>query len=180
MTKYELTIYVSDEELYDKYSEAAKKQDENIKKEFYDSGFDMYVPETIISKPAQVVKVVSNVVCDMRRKGKPCGFYVYPRSSISKTPLRLANQVGIIDSGYRGPLIGAFDNISKGTECVSDYKNKCLVIDNNTYTIEKHTRLLQICTPDLSKFKVNIVKVDDIWELAKTTERGSGGFGSTG
>ena len=106
MTKYTLTIYVDDEELYDKYSEAAKKQDENIKKEFPDSGFDMYVPETIISKPQQIVKVVSNVVCDMRKKGKPSGFYVYPRSSISKTPLRLANQVGIIDSGYRGPLIG--------------------------------------------------------------------------
>ena len=180
MIKYTLTIYVDDEELYDKYSEAAKKQDENIKKEFPDSGFDMYVPETIISKPQQIVKVVSNVVCDMRKKGKPSGFYVYPRSSISKTPLRLANQVGIIDSGYRGPLIGVFDNICGNAECVPDYKNKCLIYEDNTYRIEKHTRLLQICTPDLSEFKVKVVKVDDISELAKQTDRGAGGFGSTG
>ena len=180
MTKYTLTIYVDDEELYDKYNEAVKKQDENIKNKFYDSGFDMYVPETIISKPGQIVKVVSNVVCDMRKKGKPSGFYVYPRSSISKTPLRLANQVGIIDSGYRGPLIGVFDNINGAPECIPDYKNKCLIYEDNLYRIEKHTRLLQICTPDLSEFKVTVVKVDDIRELAKQTDRGAGGFGSTG
>ncbi len=180
---YELTIYVDDPELFDKYTVAAEKHLQNIMKPYFDSGFDMYVPETIISKPGQVVKIVSNIVCDMQnmKRGQrasrdrisPSGFYVYPRSSISKTPLRLANQVGIIDSGYRGPLIGVFDNISN-----------CPIDPNNTsehmYKIEKHTRLLQICTPDLSKFKVIVNKVDDITELAKQTDRGAGGFGSTG
>ena len=166
MTKYELTIYVSDEELYDKYSEAAKKQDENIKKDFYDSGFDMYVPETIISKPSQVVKVVSNVVCDMRRKGKPCGFYVYPRSSISKTPLRLANSVGIIDSGYRGSLIAKLNNTGYYKD---GFKNK----DFQTKDGDKY---VQICMPDLSPFTITLV--DNINDLG-STERGDGGFGST-
>ena len=182
---YELTIYVDvdDPELFDKYNVAAEKHLENIKNKYFDSGFDMYVPETIISKPGQVVKIVSNIVCDMRKIKRgvktsadsvsPSGFYVYPRSSISKTPLRLANQVGIIDSGYRGPLIGVFDNISN---CPVDPIN----INEHIYKIEKHTRLLQICTPDLSKFKVIVKKVDDISELAKQTDRGSGGFGSTG
>ena len=40
------------------------------------------------------------------------GYYMYPRSSLSKTKLRLANSVGIIDSGYRGNLIGMFDLIN--------------------------------------------------------------------
>lgn len=37
----------------------------------------------------------------------PAGFYyeVYPRSSISKTPLSLANSVGIVDEHYRGEII---------------------------------------------------------------------------
>lgn len=180
---YELTIYVDDPELFDKYTVAAEKHLENIKSEYFDSGFDIYVPETIISKPGQVVKIVSNVVCDMRKKFNtgtnpyphafPSGFYVYARSSISKTPLRLANQVGIIDSGYRGPLIGVFDNITKPPDNVID-------MSEHVYRIEKHTRLLQICAPDLSKFKVTVEKVDDISELAKQTGRGAGGFGSTG
>ena len=180
---YELTIYVDDPELFDKYTVAAEKHFQNIMKPYFDSGFDMYVPETIISKPGQVVKIVSNIVCDMRkilnggtvkkRIGAASGFYVYPRSSISKTPLRLANQVGIIDSGYRGPLIGVFDNITKPPDNIFD-------MSEHVYRIEKHTRLLQICTPDLSKFKVIVNKVDDITELAKQTDRGAGGFGSTG
>ena len=42
----------------------------------------------------------------------PCGYYLYPRSSTgSKTPLRLSNSIGVIDSGYRGNLIACFDNI---------------------------------------------------------------------
>ena len=37
-------------------------------------------------------------------------YYLYPRSSVStKTPLRLANSVGIIDSGYRGNIKAVFD-----------------------------------------------------------------------
>jgi len=32
----------------------------------------------------------------------PLSFYIAPRSSISKTPFRLANSIGIIDSGYKG------------------------------------------------------------------------------
>ena len=90
-------------------------------------------------------------------------FYMYPRSSISKTPLRLANSVGIIDSGYRGNMIGVFDNIS-----------------STSYTIDKHSRLLQLCAPDLGKFWINTIKVDNFDALKMTTSRGGGGFGSTG
>ena len=38
-------------------------------------------------------------------------YYLFPRSSISKTPLRLANSIGLIDGGYRGELVGMVDNI---------------------------------------------------------------------
>ena len=85
-------------------------------------------------------------------------FYIYPRSSISKTPLRLANSVGIIDSGYRGELIAVFDNIS-------DYE----------HIILPGTRLVQVCLPSLLPFSVKLVDDDFL-----TTERGEGGFGSTG
>ena len=42
---------------------------------------------------------------------EPCSFLLLPRSSISKTPLRLSNSVGLIDAGYRGELQAPVDNI---------------------------------------------------------------------
>ena len=92
--------------------------------------------------------------------GKPMSYCMYPRSSISKTPLRVANCVGIIDSGYRGHLMGMMDNIRSGD-----------------FTIDEHTRYLQLCLPSLEPFRVELVEtIDDLG----FTSRGSGGFGSTG
>jgi len=71
----------------------------------------------------------------------------------------LANQTGIIDSGYRGYIIGAFRMLSTGS-----------------WTANRHERLLQICTPNLEPFLVQIVDADFLTD----TNRGSGGFGSTG
>jgi dUTP pyrophosphatase len=95
------------------------------------------------------------------------GYYMYPRSSLSKTNLRLANNTGIIDSGYRGNLIGMFD--------IVNIKNHNNLYD---YLVEPYTRLLQICAPSLVPIYVELV--DDEDQLGCRTQRGSGGFGSTG
>ena len=87
------------------------------------------------------------------------GFYMYPRSSLSKTPLRLANSVGIIDAGYRGHLIGVFDATKNVGVCEYD-------------------RLVQICAPGLIPIYVEVVDSEDM--LGEMTRRGDGGFGSTG
>jgi dUTP pyrophosphatase len=126
---------------------------------FPNSGFDLFVPET--TEVGTGVKMISmDVKCEMVDKdGYSIPYYMYPRSSLSKTPLILANHVGIIDSGYRGFLIGAFRNLNI-----------------SSYTIEKHNRLLQVCHPSL--YPLHVVMVDES-ELS-TTSRGEGGFGSTG
>ena len=101
------------------------------------------------------------IKCEMiDSDGKSIAYYIYPRSSISKTPLMLANSVGIIDSGYRGNIKIALRNAMPKTN----------------YRIEKHVRLTQICLPSLESF---IVKLVDKSELSDTV-RGEGGFGSTG
>ena len=91
--------------------------------------------------------------------GEACGYYLYPRSSTgTKTPLRLANSVGIIDAGYRGEIKGIVDNLDKGQD----------------YCIRAGTRLFQLCSPVLGPIS---------FEMANTlseTARGEGGFGSTG
>ena len=100
--------------------------------------------------------------------GAPTGYYVYPRSSISKSPLRLANNVGIIDSGYRGNVKGAVDCFrgfgTAWSEC-------------NEYQVEKFSRLFQICSPNLGP--VRVILVGSVADLGNTS-RGEGGFGSTG
>lgn len=94
-------------------------------------------------------------------KEQPLPYLLCCRSSTgSKTPLRLSNHIGIIDSGYRGNLLACVD-------CLGD-KN---------YTIEKYSRLFQIVAFSGRPIYVKLVKNHD--ELS-TTSRGKDGFGSTG
>jgi dUTP pyrophosphatase len=98
------------------------------------------------------------------------GYYMHPRSSLSKTQLRLANSTGIIDAGYRGHLMGMFDVVNIQPNSSDD--NDC------DFYGHKFDRYLQICAPGLVPILVEIVH--NINELGGETERGSGGFGSTG
>jgi dUTP pyrophosphatase len=138
---------------------------------FYpDSGFDLLFPQDVTFDTGFVTKFVDlNVKTEMlyvdctSNAYSSCAFTVYPRSSISKSPLMLANQTGIIDSGYRGNLIGAF---------------RWLKYDNaiTQFDVSRHTRLLQACHPTLCPVYVVIVEEEQL----STSERGAGGFGSTG
>ena len=91
-----------------------------------------------------------------KNKERNVSYYLYPRSSISKTPLRMANSVGIIDAGYRGSLMAAIENVGE---------------DN--YTILAGQRLFQLCGPTLEPITFELVNT------LSTTSRGQGGFGST-
>ena len=184
------------------YQEAAEKHNEKmVSSDHYDSGFDLFCPnELMLPKDSAGVKLDLGIQCAAYVGGmdaghfRPSPYYMYPRSSISKTPLRLANNVGIIDTGYRGNLIGMFDKLplsfqarryavevkrwstrDDSTDIAPETKpSGPFVLEDDTYTIEKHQRLLQICAPNLGRIYVEVVdELDD-------TERGSGGFGSTG
>ena len=163
-----LKLFLDDDdlELQKAYINAIKSHNDKLNFQPYmiDAGFDILtVANDILSKPF-ANKVDFKIVCACKMICKNdisynTGFYMYPRSSISKSPLRLANNVGIIDAGYRGPLIGAFRNI-----------------DNNSYNVEANSRLLQVCHPSLCPIYVIIVEENEL----STTARGEGGFGSTG
>ena len=129
-----------------------------------DSGIDLVAVENIDVEPFGVSTINFKIKCQMlnTENNNFMPYYLYPRSSISKTPLMMANSVGIIDSGYRGNIMAKVRNIPFNSS------------DNSNYKIEKGTRLFQICAPDLSPLKVRLVN-----ELS-TTSRGEGGFGSTG
>lgn len=132
------------------------------------------VPDAPTAQPVSIsttTTIPQNIATDLPTT--PCGFYLYPRSSISKTRMRLANSVGIIDAGYRGDLIAAVDTI--GVFGSSDIWH---VWKETLSPIKKYDRYFQVCAPDLSPFLVYIVETEQ--ELSPPTTRGHGGFGSTG
>lgn len=134
------------------------------------SGFDLLVPNDVEftggspANPFETVFINHMIKCEMfykcneHVKFKPSPFDMVPRSSISKTPLMMANHIGIIDSGYRGDLLAA-------VRCFS-----------YPYKIQQNTRLFQICHPSRCPIYVKIVNLLDL----TSTARGEGGFGSTG
>jgi dUTP pyrophosphatase len=82
---------------------------------------------------------------------------IFPRSSNSKQDLLLSNSVGVIDSGYRGEIIVKF---------------KKTISHANSYTIGERVAQLVL-------MKLPVVHIEEVTELS-TSERGDGGFGSTG
>ena len=179
-----LAVNSDQPELLELYTSHIAKHNSSVETAlFYNSGFDLFVPsETVFDKDFATkfvdLKIKTEMLyCDKNMQvtlemdngyqesvsgaSYSCGYYVYPRSSISKTPLMLANHVGIIDSGYRGNLIAAIRKLPN---------------DQPTYLVEKHTRLFQICHPTLCPIFVVLVPESEL----NSSERGEGGFGSTG
>ena len=156
-----LKLYIENPELKQQYKEILDKINNNLYSSFPDAGFDIFMPKAYTINGLETKKINLGIKCAAFMNGKPSSFYVYPRSSISKTKLRLANSTAIIDSGYRGELGAYLDNISP----------------TKTEEINQFSRLLQICSPTLMPIKVEIVESEDV---LGSTERGAGGFGSTG
>ena len=117
-----------------------------------DCGIDLYCPDDIIVQSGDTRTIDFGISCEANSV-----YFLVPRSSISKTPLRMANSIGIIDKGYRGTIMAKVDNIK-----------------TKPFTIKKGTRLFQIVSPIM--LPINISIVDKLSE----TSRGAGGFGSTG
>lgn len=159
------------DDLKQKYIECAEKHNNKmINNEFIDAGFDLFCPNKIVTSDNSIKKVLmdSYLKCAATLHsdtGKVCntGYYLHPRSSVSKTNFRLANSTGIIDAGYRGHVMAVFDILPN-----TEYGN----------TIESGDRLVQICAPSLIPIIVEIVDSED--DLGSKTSRGTGGFGSTG
>jgi len=184
-----LSIFIdsNDDKLKNMYLEYAVKHNDKIMNDphFYDAGFDLFLPKDELNLGyTNFFCATPNISCNINKvdfKVKCCAkivtknnsnsyftpFYTYARSSMSKTPLRLANNQGIIDAGYRGPLIGMFDCIYSSGKSI-----------DGKWKMEDYSRMLQICAPGLIPIHVQIV--DKFEDLGPSTSRGDGGFGSTG
>ena len=119
-----------------------------------DAGLDLYILEDVKISAGETKLIKLGISCDPS-DGK--AYYLFPRSSISKTPLRMSNSIGLIDGGYRGEIMASCDNIK-------DFD----------FIVRKGQRLFQLVAIDSSPISYKLVE-----ELSETS-RGSGGFGSTG
>ena len=121
------------------------------------AGYDLYScrSESVTVKPHTTVKIGTGVAMAI-----PNGYFgaIYARSGVAaKKGLRPANAVGVIDSDYRGEIIVALHNDT-----------------NEPQTIEPWERIAQLVV--MPFLPVEFEEVNSLDE----TQRGKGGFGSTG
>ena len=158
------------------YTEQISKHNSSILvANFPNSGFDLFVaykttvpPITVDNYKSEMIKF--GIKCEMYKKlmnlndeseyRETTAYLLTPRSSMSQVPLVQSNHIGLIDCGYRGEIKAPVRNLIQ-----------------TDYVIEPYTRLFQLSHP--CSFPFTVVMVDDESELS-STERGDGGFGSTG
>ncbi|MDD6797559.1 MAG: dUTP diphosphatase [Clostridia bacterium] len=121
------------------------------------AGADLYacMDEPVTINPGQTQFIHTGIAMEV-----PVGFagLVYARSGLAcKKGLAPANKVGVIDADYRGEIMVALHNHSK-----------------DAVTVENGERIAQlVITPFLT---ADFEETDEL----EDTERGTGGFGSTG
>ncbi len=123
------------------------------------AGYDLSacLENSVTVMPHEIVKIPTGIsvelVCDA-----DAVLYIFARSSLAtKHGITLANCVGVVDSDYRGEVIVAMINQS-----------------DNSYTISHGDRIAQLV--------ISPVLLPEVFEAEElsATERGEGGFGSTG
>ena len=119
-----------------------------------DAGLDLVATE-IISESHEQITYGTGLAFEIP---EGCVGLIFPRSSIRNYDLVLSNSVGVIDSGYRGEVLVTF--------------NKTDVHVTQSYKVgEKVAQMVIIPYPTIT-----LVETEDL----SSTERGTGGFGSTG
>lgn len=135
-----------------------------------DAGFDLYC--TSIEETLDYIQYNTGIAVEI-----PEGYVglVFPRSSVTKYDLMLKNCVGVIDASYRGEIMCRFTPIINNNikDVVIDERGFDFIFDENKrYNIGD--RVAQIVFMELPK--ITLVEAEEL----SNTQRGEGGFGSTG
>lgn len=126
-----------------------------------DAGLDLCASARYVLTENETVKVDTGINVEI-----PKGYagFIYPRSGLAtKYGITLANTIGVIDSDYRGPVI-----------CVLKFEPRDY---GNMYCIERYDRIAQLV---IAPVYLTDYEVAEWPEELDETERGQGGFGSSG
>ena len=95
---------------------------------------------------------------------------LFPRSSNRKTEAYLTNSVGVIDSGYRGEVMACFKR--RDNDVFPEHKDTFIIEHQAPYKVgDRFAQLMIVPYPQ--------IEFEEADELSNT-ERGAGGYGSTG
>lgn len=122
------------------------------------AGADLYacIEESVTITPGEIKKIPTGIAIALPDSSAVA--YLYARSGLGvKHGICLANGVGVIDSDYRGEIMVGLCNVSK-----------------EPYTISPRERICQMVISPV------IIPVFKTVENLDKTDRGEGGFGSTG
>lgn len=131
------------------------------------SGFDVFcdAADTAgLGDHAVLVSQGCRAIAVDTETGEGHAFWLAPRSSISRTPWRLANSLGLIDATYRGVIKAGFSHVTQLEGPVF-------------HSVFHGQRLCQLTAADLRPW-LEVLVVSDL--PVRETARGEGGFGSTG
>lgn len=109
---------------------------------------------------------------------------LFPRSSNAKKDLLLSNSVGVLDSGYRGEVLFKFKSTLNSqesevkTELYYEYESTYISSSNPEYYFE-NTYEIGDRIGQLIIMPYPTIEFEEVEELSES-ERGSGGYGSTG
>lgn len=177
MTEFEYYLEIK---LDDDFPEDLKEYYKEYNCNGEDSGVDLVIPNDVLCNTDSVNTINHKISCQLclYKNGefiKYMPYWLLPRSSISKTPYRMANSVGLIDKGYRGNIMAKVDLLNNPENKNFSRMTKKEISFSTINTITKGTRMFQIASGDLTPIDgIRIVS-----ELSKTI-RDDGGFGSTG
>jgi dUTP pyrophosphatase len=142
-----------------------------------DLGFDLYSIEDVVLLPGVPVKVRTGIAVE---GPEGWGFVLGDRSSMAAKGVTYAG--GRIDAGYRGEILVCLVNVNQpvysvrilrdGTGAVADVALECM---DASVQIRKGDKIAQL-SPFESRTTLEVVVVEEL----STSDRGSGGFGSTG
>ena len=119
---------------------------------------DLYacIDEPVVLAPGKLVKIPTGIAIELADSGLAA--FLFARSGLGvKHGITLANSVGVVDSDYRGEVCVGLCNVS-----------------DEPYTIEPGERVAQMVI-----MPVACAEFMEVSELGDT-ERGAGGFGSSG
>lgn len=120
-----------------------------------DAGLDLFSAEEKAIKPGEAELISTGISIELPQGTEA---QVRPRSGLAlKHSVTVLNSPGTIDEGFRGEIKVILINHGK-----------------DTFIVEKHMRIAQMVIAPVPK--VSIIEVDDL----SSSERGEGGFGSTG
>ena len=124
----------------------------------YAAGYDLYaaIEEPVTIYPGTCEKIGTGLAMEI-----PTGYFgaIFARSGLAtKQGLRPANCVGVVDSDYRGEVIVALHNDS-----------------NEARQVQPDERIAQLVL-----MPYGVVDCFEVVDDLEDTDRGAGGFGSTG